>query len=104
MKTTRLRAPQRAAGRNGAARLAVARRRRLHRLARVELAAFLGHLLGALDEFAQHAIALELRDMVDKENAVEMVDLVLKGDGEDAVGLDLLGQAVAVEEADANPV
>jgi alkyl hydroperoxide reductase subunit AhpF len=34
--------------------------------------------LGGFLEFLDHPVALELRDVVDEENAIEMVDLVLE--------------------------
>lgn len=46
---------------------------------------------------ATNTLALERRDVIDEELAVEMVNLVLDADGEQSVGLEFLSLAVAVE-------
>src|SRR4051812_2301340 len=53
--------------------------------------------LGSFGEFLDDAVALELGDMVDEQDAVEVVDLVLDAGREQALGLDLVGLAVEVE-------
>src|SRR5580692_8776522 len=55
--------------------------------------------LGGFLELLDHPVALELRDVVDEENAIEMVDLVLQDGGEQALGQDLAFLALAVERA-----
>src|SRR5260221_10173593 len=50
--------------------------------------------LRGLGEFLQHAIALQLRQMIHEQHAVEMVDLVLDAGGEQALGVFLLHLAV----------
>ena len=57
-------------------------------------------ILGELLELLHHHVALQLRDVVDEQHAVQMVDLVLQAGGEQAVGFDLLRLAVAVEILD----
>jgi hypothetical protein len=52
--------------------------------------------LGRFLEFLDHPVALELRDMIDEENAIEMVDLVLQDSREQALGQDLAFLALAV--------
>src|SRR5476649_443398 len=63
-----------------------------------------GRLLGglalrALDEFFLDPVALQLRKMVDEEDAVDMIDLVLQHAGEQSLGLDLDGVAFEIEKA-----
>ena len=55
-----------------------------------------------LGEFLHHAVALQPREVIDEQHAVEMVDLVLEADGEQAVGLQFLRLAVAIEVAHAH--
>src|SRR5438445_12781207 len=57
----------------------------------------LRRVLGRLREFLDDAAALEPRDVVDEEHAVEVVDLVLQAGGEEAVRLQLLRLAVDIE-------
>src|SRR5580704_16767152 len=57
--------------------------------------------LGGLLEFLDHPVALELGNVVDEENAIEVVDLVLQDGGEQALGQDLAFLALAVEGAGA---
>ena len=42
-----------------------------------------------LGELAQHHVALQRREVIDEQHAVQMVDLVLQAGGEQPVGLDL---------------
>ena len=42
--------------------------------------------LGGFLELLDHPVALELGDVVDEEDAIEMVDLVLQNDGGRALG------------------
>src|SRR5271167_1072532 len=58
--------------------------------------------LGGLFEFLDDARALQPRNMVDEQDAVQMVDLMLQAGCQNAVGLDLPGAAVSVEIADAH--
>jgi hypothetical protein len=58
--------------------------------------------LGGFLEFLDHPVALELGNVVDEENAIEMVDLVLQDGGEKALGQDLAFLALAVEGAGAH--
>src|ERR1700687_388838 len=63
-----------------------------------------GRLLGGLarrglDEFFLDAAPLQLRKMVDEEDAVDMVDLVLQHAGEQSFGLDFDRAAVEIEKA-----
>jgi hypothetical protein len=58
--------------------------------------------LGGLLEFLDHPVALELRDVVDEEDAVEVVDLVLQHRGQKALGQDFSELAFAVEGAGAH--
>src|SRR5262245_11568402 len=53
-------------------------RRMLLRRGLASLRRFLGRLLRRLGELLDHAITLELGDVVDEQHAVEMVDLVLQ--------------------------
>ena len=59
--------------------------------------------LRRLGEFLDHAVALELRDVIDEQHAVEMVDLVLEQVASRPVGLDLLRLAVEIEIAAPSP-
>ena len=52
--------------------------------------------LGGFLEFLDHPVALELGDVVDEQNAVEMIDLVLQNGGEQALGQDLAFLPLAV--------
>src|SRR5690606_32917249 len=54
---------------------------------------------GGLGELPHHTVALELGQVIDEENAVEMVNLVLQAGGEQPVRLDLLLLAIEVEIA-----
>src|SRR5256885_14864353 len=56
-------------------------------------------LLLGLGEFLDNPVALEARDVVDEENAIQVVDLMLQAGGEKARGVNLLGLALAVEIA-----
>src|SRR5271165_3619077 len=58
--------------------------------------------LGCLLELLDHPVALELRDVVDEQDAVKVVDLVLEHGREQPLGQHLALLAVAVEGADAN--
>src|SRR5690606_28704406 len=58
--------------------------------------------LERLDGLLPHHFALELRDVVDEQHAVEMIDLMLNAGREHALGLDLLRPALAVGEGDAD--
>src|SRR5690348_5483696 len=55
-----------------------------------------------LAEFAQDDAALQRRDMVDEQHAVEMVDLVLDAGGEQALGFELADLVLLVEIAQAD--
>src|SRR3954468_23503663 len=57
-------------------------------------------LLERLGEFLDDAIALELGNVVDKQHAVEMIDLMLDAGGEQTMRLDLVDVAVEIEIAD----
>src|SRR5487761_5863 len=52
-----------------------------------------------LAELAQDDVALQRRDVVDEQHAVEMVDLVLDASGEQALGLELADFVLRVEIA-----
>src|ERR1700677_5266488 len=58
--------------------------------------------LGRFLEFLDHPVALELGDVVDEENAIEMVDLMLQNGGEQALGQNLAFLPLAVEGAGAH--
>src|ERR1700677_4764252 len=58
--------------------------------------------LGRFLEFLDHPVPLELGDVVDEENAIEMVDLMLEYGGEQALGQDLAFLPLAVEGAGAH--
>src|SRR6476659_285165 len=60
--------------------------------------------LGRLGELLDHPVALQLRQVVDEQHAVELVDLVLDAGREQSAGLDLLLLAVEVAELHAHPV
>src|SRR5215210_6219020 len=60
--------------------------------------------LRGLPELRQHPVALELREVVDEQDAVEVVDLVLHAGGEEPVRILLDGRAVEVCVAEAHPV
>src|SRR3954454_7688751 len=59
--------------------------------------------LGRLGEFFQHAVALQLREIIHEQHAVEMIDLVLNAGGEQALGILLVQLAVEIGEADPHP-
>src|SRR3569623_2012991 len=59
-----------------------------------ESARLLRKLLGLL-ELLQHAIALQAREVVDVEHAIEMIELVLHTDGEAVLGI--AGDALALK-------
>src|SRR6185437_14475013 len=52
--------------------------------------------LGGLGKLLQHAVALELRQIVDEQHTVEMVDLMLDTGGIKPFGLFLMHLAVKV--------
>src|SRR3546814_19186073 len=54
-----------------------------------------------LGELAQNYVALQGGEMVDEQNAVEMIDLVLEAGREQPLGLDLLSPVVLVAIPDA---
>src|SRR5262245_41026887 len=56
--------------------------------------------LGRLGKFLDHPLALEPRDMVDEQHAVEMIDLVLQAGGKEPARLQLLLAAIDVEILD----
>ena len=58
--------------------------------------------LGSLGKFLHHAVALEFRQIVHKQHAVEMVDLVLAAGSEQALGVFLVHLAVEIGEAKAH--
>ena len=59
-------------------------------------------LAAVLLEFLAHPLALEARQVIDEQFAVEVVDLVLDAYREQTVGLHLEGLAVAIERPDAD--
>src|SRR3954470_16631927 len=59
--------------------------------------------LGGLRKFLDHAVALQLRQIVHEQHAVEVVDLVLDAGGEQPFGVLLVHLAVEIGEADAHP-
>ena len=61
-----------------------------------------GGALGHLGEFLDHAVALEFRDVVDEQHAVEMVDLMLQRRRQQALGEHFPRLALAVEKARAH--
>src|SRR3954454_22427044 len=54
--------------------------------------------LGGLRKFLDHAVALQLRQIVDEQHAVEVVDLVLDAGGEQPLGVLLVYLAVEIGE------
>ena len=58
--------------------------------------------LGGLGKLLQHAVALQLRQIIHEQHAVEMIDLVLDAGGEQAVGVFLVHLAVEIGEAHAH--
>ena len=54
------------------------------------MAAIPGSALRCFREFLDDAIAFQLRNVVDEEHAVDVVDLVLQAGASNPVGLDLL--------------
>src|SRR5690349_10062867 len=52
-----------------------------------------------LGELAQDHVALERRDAVDEQHAVQVVDLVLEAAGQETLGRDLLLRPLKVEVA-----
>src|SRR5271169_273492 len=61
-----------------------------------------GRMLGDLDEFLDHPIALQLREIVYEQHAVEMVDLMLQHGRKQVFGEHFLMRAIAVDVAHAN--
>ena len=59
--------------------------------------------LGGFLELLDHPVALELGDVVDEENAVEMVDLVLQNGGQQALGQDLALLPLAIQRGSLDP-
>src|SRR5205807_1295171 len=53
-----------------------------------------------LGEFLDNPVALELREVVDEQHAVQMIDLVLDASGKDAGTVHLLALAGTIEETD----
>ena len=64
------------------------------------LAGRLARLLGDLGEFLDHHVAFQLRDMIDEQRAVEVIDLVLQAGGQYAGCLQKLFLAIAVDVFD----
>src|SRR4051812_23536844 len=58
--------------------------------------------LGGLRKFLDHAVALQLRQIVDEQHAIEVVDLVLDAGGEQPVGVLLVHLAVEIGKAEAD--
>src|SRR5260370_1511466 len=56
----------------------------------------------SLAEFLQNAVAFEAGQVIDEENPVQMIDLVLDARRENAVRLDFLPFAMAIEVSDAD--
>src|SRR5262245_66540181 len=50
-----------------------------------------------LGEFLEHAVALELGQVIDEQNAVQVIDFVLQAGGEEAIGVDLARLSLAIE-------
>src|SRR5690606_1997103 len=57
-----------------------------------------GFELTRLGELLDDAVALELRDMVDEEDAVQVIDLVLDAGGKQPGAVKLLLLSIAIEE------
>src|SRR5262245_63506110 len=57
----------------------------------------LGCPLCRLGEFLEHAIALELGQVIDEQNAVQVIDFVLQAGSEKPIGLDLARLSLAIE-------
>src|SRR5581483_5849976 len=55
-----------------------------------------------LGEALDHHVALQLRNVVDEQLAVEVIDLMLQAGGKDTSGIDLLQLAVPVKVAHAD--
>src|SRR3979490_2873213 len=58
--------------------------------------------LGGLGKFLQHAVALQLRQIIHEQHAVEMIDLMLDAGGEQILGVFLMPLAVEIGEARAH--
>src|SRR3984893_12105181 len=56
-----------------------------------------GPVLGVLSEFPHDTVALQPGKMIDEQDAVQMVDLMLETGRQNAVRLDLLRAAIAIE-------
>src|SRR5919205_3513277 len=56
-------------------------------------------LAGSLGELPDDQVALQLREVVDEEHAVEVIDLMLEADGEEPLGILLLKLPVVVDIA-----
>src|SRR3984893_9286890 len=56
-----------------------------------------GPVLGVLSEFPHDAVALQAGKMIDEQDAIQMVDLMLEARRQNAVRLDLLRAAIAIE-------
>src|ERR1700751_1814571 len=57
----------------------------------------LGCPLRRLGEFLEHAVALELGQVIDEQNAVQVIDFVLQAGGEEPIGLDLARLSLTIE-------
>ena len=61
----------------------------------------LGHTtLGCFGEFFDDAVALELGKMIDKEHAIDVVNLVLQAGRQETLGINLVLLAAQIEEFD----
>src|SRR5689334_800159 len=64
-----------------------------------EMKQSLHRALGGLGKLLVHAVALQLRKIVDEQHAVEMIDLVLDAGGIEALSVLLMQLAVEIQEA-----
>src|SRR5437868_14852792 len=69
----------------------------------LRLEPLLRRALGCLGKFLLHTIALQLRQIVDEQHAIEMIDLVLDAGREQALGVSFMHLAVEIGKSHPSP-